>query len=665
MRRATLAVGLSATAAAMPSGPVAKVTKMLYDMQKELEVDGKADDAAYAKMQCWCKKTIPAKEAAIAEAQQCQKSETAKIENAKGRIAEAETIVKDTTEQIEKETEALKTMTEQRIKTQTAFEKHQKELTQTVSALDSAIEVLAKHNTGFLQSSSSSRVLSHAQSLLKSRVELMGSHVNSIITPSQRQVLTEFLAQPTFGAYSSASGQVFGMLQSMHDEFTRDLAEAQEEDATDAKAFSKGKEIKLQLIADATAGKEKAEAALATAKEDLGNAEAQLAACTETLGAEQSMIEEVIAGCKQSVEDYTQRTADRAVEVKAVDTALTFLDSDEARDLFSDTFSFLQVKSEQQLKAEKHSREMLSLIGSQYKDVKVTILAQKVRAGAFDKIIAAIDEIVKELKLTLKSDQAQFDGCNEFINVKTKLVKELDGQLATLAAEAETLESGIASLKTAIAALEEDIAKATETMNQATAERKEANAAFTLEQGNNDGALKLLTKTKAVLAEAFSTGEGAYSSAAAGAALAQTSQEPTKPAEFKQYEVNQGGNKVLEMIQGIMDDTEKAMADALKQENMEQKSYEDLVNDQNTLIASYKKQISEKKGEKSQKETELAQNQKTTKATTETRENEANLLSVKKEECAFILGNIGVRKVHMNGEIKALNDAKAYLKGME
>jgi len=142
-------------------------------------------------------------------------------------------------------------------------------------------------------------------------------------------------------------------------------------------------------------------------------------------------------------------------------------------------------------------------------------------------------------------------------------------------------------------------------------------------------------------------------------------QQPEKPAEFKQYEVNQGGNKVLEMIQGIMDDTEKAMKDALEQENAEQANYEDLVSDQNTLITSYKKQISEKEGEIAQKETELQQTLKTTKATNETHKVESDLLAGKTEECAFILGNLGIRQAHMNGEIAALNDAKAFLNGMQ
>ncbi len=228
-----------------------------------------------------------------------------------------------------------------------------------------------------------------------------------------------------------------------------------------------------------------------------GNAEAQLAACTETLGAEQSMLEEVIADCQQNVKDYETRTADRATEMKAVDTAIKFLDSDEARDLFQDTFSFLQVQAASKEQVQ-NSKDMLLAAAKKYNDVRITILAQKVRAGAFDKIIAAIDEIVKELKLTLKNDQAQFDGCNEFINAKTKLVEELTGQLETLAAEADTLQTGIDELKSAIEALEKDIAASTLTMNQAAAERKEANAAFALEQKNNDAAHKLLTKTKAV-----------------------------------------------------------------------------------------------------------------------------------------------------------------------
>ncbi|CAD7952794.1 unnamed protein product [Amoebophrya sp. A25] len=670
MRAALTVVAGAAGVAGMPSGPVAKVTKMLYDMQKELEADSKADEASYAKMQCWCKKTVPAKEKAIAEAQACQKSETAKIDSAKGRISTAETNIAELTEQIDTETEALETMTDMRRKTQTAFEKAQKELVQTVSALAQAVEVLKKHNTGFLQAETSGKaVLSRAQRLLKERVSVMGAHVNSVINPSQRQALTSFLAQPTFDAYSSASGQVFGMLQSMHDEFTKDLAEAQEADAADADAFAKGKVIKEKLIKDAKAAKAKNEASLVEAKEELGNAEAQLAACTETLDSEQKMLAEVIADCQQNVKDYEQRTADRAVEMKAVDTAIAFLDSDEARDLFADTFSFVQERlgnqSEQKAAEAKARRgkDLLSQVGKKWKDVKVTILAQKVRAGAFDKIIVAIDEIVKELKLTIKTDQAQFDGCNEFINAKTKLVHELEGELETLAAQADTLQTGIDELKAAIAALQEDVATATQQMNQAAEERKEASTAFRTEQANNDAALKLLTKTKEVLAGAFTSSDGAYTSAAAGAALVQ--QEPSKPDEFKQYEVNQGGNKVLEMIQGIMDDTEKAMKDALTQENMEQKSYEDLVHDQNALIVSYQKQISEKDGEMAQKETELSQNQKTTKAMKETHGVESNLLSGKKEECAFILGSIGVRKAHMNGEIKALNDAQAFLNNMQ
>ena len=42
----------------------------------------------------------------------------------------------------------------------------------------------------------------------------------------------------------------------------------------------------------------------------------------------------------------------------------------------------------------KKGRDMLLQAGKKWGDVKVTILAQKVRAGAFDKIIAAIDYVL-------------------------------------------------------------------------------------------------------------------------------------------------------------------------------------------------------------------------------------------------------------------------------
>ncbi len=68
------------------------------------------------------------------------------------------------------------------------------------------------------------------------------------ITPSQRRNLEQFIQQPSFGAYQSQSGEIFGILNNMKDEFTSDLKEERDMEAQSVETYAKGKQIKEETI---------------------------------------------------------------------------------------------------------------------------------------------------------------------------------------------------------------------------------------------------------------------------------------------------------------------------------------------------------------------------------------------------------------------------------
>jgi len=64
--------------------PVAKVVKLLGDMQEELAAEAKTDEETYDKQACWCQTNDATKTKAIADANQLTNELTATIEQHSG-----------------------------------------------------------------------------------------------------------------------------------------------------------------------------------------------------------------------------------------------------------------------------------------------------------------------------------------------------------------------------------------------------------------------------------------------------------------------------------------------------------------------------------------------------------------------------------------------------
>merc|ERR1719453_548363 len=163
-------------------------------------------------------------------------------------------------------------------------------------------------------------------------------------------------AAPTSGSYTPASSQIFGILNSMKDDFEKNLTQEQQEEMKAAADFAAMKAATDSQIA---AGKEKLDEtegehadnqkALSDAKEELGLTRDQRSKDVEFL-------RNLKLTCMDLDKQWEERSKTRSAETKAVSEAISVLTDDDNMDLLRQTAGFLQVDSDSEEGAEMKMR---------------------------------------------------------------------------------------------------------------------------------------------------------------------------------------------------------------------------------------------------------------------------------------------------------------------
>merc|ERR1712187_318345 len=129
---------------------------------------------------------------------------------------------------VDSDIKALNDATSLRDKESKAFEKDEKDTIVATKACEDAVIVLKKHNenvtTGFLE------IREVAQNLQKARVLEIGRLENLKLAALKDFIEngpkdTSFLSVPGYKSYGPRSGEIFGILNQMHDDFLNHLSE--------------------------------------------------------------------------------------------------------------------------------------------------------------------------------------------------------------------------------------------------------------------------------------------------------------------------------------------------------------------------------------------------------------------------------------------------------
>jgi len=320
---------------------------------------------------------------------------------------------------------------------------------------------------------------------------------------------------------------------------------------------------------------------------------------------------------------------------------LAFLNSDEAHDLFTNTFNFVQVSAVS--KQRDQAAAVLRAAG-------LNKLATSAQLDAFTKVKAAIDNLVADLKKQKDDESKHRDSCIKNLNdndradaKQTRDNKDSTTKIALLTEEISQLEKDIETLNNEVANLQTELKRAGEN-------REKENAQFQVTVKDQTATIALLTKAMDVLKAVF-----------AKSAPALIQQAP--PAGFKGYEQNSASGGVIGMITQIIEDSKAMKAEATHDENDSQAAYEEFVQESNASITLKTKQTVEATETKAGKEEEKIATEKVLADGEVELEQLRNAAAELHSQCDYFIKTFDQRQGAMQDEIEALAQAKAILSG--
>merc|ERR1719375_2595988 len=618
-------------------------------MLKQMEKEGEADEDIYDKMACWCETNDREKTKAIADAEAKIADLTSKIEELTGTSARLNTEIKNLHKDIEKDQQALDQADAMRQKELAEFNEEEKDAIEAISALKNAITVLSKHHTALQQRD----VVATLQYQMDKHVELLAG----VLTHKQQKTVAAFVQQQGSESYAPQSGEIFGILKQMKETFESNLADSQKEEGNSVKSFEELKASKEAEIAAAEDQVEKKTTELADTDEKLAMSKEDLEDTKVTMTADEEFLAMLKEKCAMMDSEWEQHQKTRQEEMEAVAKALEILNSDEAHDLFTKTFSFVQVGVSHKVQQAQASK-LLQKMAQKLQSPRLSALAVQVRLDAFTKVKKAIDDMVAEL-LKEKADEIKHkDFCVEEFNTNKHENVAKEQEKKELVAKIEDLTLTIKTLTEEIDALKASIAEMQQQMKYAGEDREKENKEFQMTVADQRA-------TQKILAAALNVLKGFYAKKEKGVELAQQQKQPAGPPPpegFAKYKKGKGGG-AIGMIEGIINEAKALEAEAIRAEDDAQKSYEDFVKETNASIEAASKEIVNKSEEKATAETDKTEAQKALDDVLLDLEQLENYNNQLHESCDYVLKNFDARQAARDGEIEALKQAKSILSG--
>jgi len=490
------------------AAPVTKVVNLLKGLKVKNVADGEEEAQTYNRFACWCETATKTKAKDIHTALDDIRTNGQTILKLKGQVATFKAEIKGLVNQLEGNADEAAVATALREKRNGKFMKMQAETKEQLTALQKAISILTT-GTALMQADSSAQAMSAVSSVIDKLplvADLNGEHL---------VLLSEFATHGANGEYAPQSATIQGILQDMYTTFAANLEEATMSEAKQNKNY----ETVSNAEAKQTKGFQKAkltkEKAKAKAESDLADTTETYDSTTAEMKANIKFFDEAKKSCSAKHAEYTTRAGHRATELSGINKAIELLTSDDARKLFatsikpglSSAASFLQTTSEHNVEAiTLKAYKTLKTQATKSMSLRLAMLAVSVRtakAGHFDKVLTAIDGMMKTLSDEGASDLQKRDECK-------KTYHEIARDSAKANWKIKTHKAGVASFAQDISFRSGEKAEAITQKAAAvafstklTADRQAAHRAFNQAKADDTSAIKLLNQAKTAFTAHF------------------------------------------------------------------------------------------------------------------------------------------------------------------
>jgi len=537
---------------------VAEVVDLLENMMEESAQAGKDMRKNYAKVKCFCDTTDKKKSDLIATNEDIISEESGKIEKLLGSSSKLSQEVADLAADMADNEAARKKAKELRKKENDEFVEARDDMKAAIAQMKNAISTLAAvgadqtdddtrdtADTDF-RASGSGAFLAARSSVKKLSGSMTAAldAAESMLPASQVALLQKFASNP--GVYSSASGEIIGILKNMKDTFDANLAEAKSVEAAAVEAHDKFKTTKEEehgLMDTQKTEKEtllgENDTALETARDAKQEAEEVVAAAT-------SYLADMRDSCKYQTAIFEDKKKTRAAEEVAITQAISILSSDDAFATFQgsdaasgssleastnydvadskshdvgkqgnfdkdnlviDATEFLQVLTPRQ-----SVMKMLLLAAKGSHSLKLAQVAVALQSGnAFTEVLKTIDDMIKLIDEEEVNDDKKDAWCTTEQKTNRDSRDEYIDEIETLTSKINTLATDIGtseanengdfekSLKGGLASNQEALSQCKKDQADRTVQRAEQKAEYLAEKATLGKTNELLTKAKNTL----------------------------------------------------------------------------------------------------------------------------------------------------------------------
>lgn len=693
MRGVLAIAGVTGVLAAQGPSPIQRVVKLLNEMADKLEEERKKDEETYEALQCWCKTNLKATETAVKQQKKQAGSLAAEIASESGKEGEYKAKHERAAKKAKELENQLDELNKSHDASMTDLTDEEAELVGTVTALEGAINVLSKHNS-LLQTNpevgQAVKAIMHSAAQ-KSRI-LLGKEPPTVepsflqaATPESAlvkamnaeydpylsekratSVVKSFLqsAAPAIG-YANQSGAIFGVLNTMLDDFKQDLQGTKTKIAEEEKSYAS---MKKSLMTQGAAQRKTAEEMKAAAQRSnflRVEGKAELEKLRASVTADQKMFTEIEQHCQGSDRNIELRRDARAAETKAVQEAIAVLEDDENRSAIGTGFLQLASSSDSVKSWGDLQYNMLATKSQQKQFLKkVALVAQQSGSeGHFDDLIARFKKIVADIKAEAADDIAKKDECSTSIKDTETALREAQRALSQAEGSVESLTKAIEETDEKTALAKEEVAEMEKSILAAGEDRQAENKDFQQTVTEQREMQKVVQMALDKLKSYYGFIQTSSSSKMVATSLSKVAPPPPPGDLSGPYKPVGGATGVVGMIETIITDSKDLEKDAVKEESEAQANYEKFVADTRASIDLKLSEIADNEvmranqvSEKSSSETDAVDATDDIKAKTDA-------LAALHGECDFLLKYFTQRQEAHTTEREALQKAIAILSG--
>mmetsp|Transcript_70672 Transcript_70672/g.188440 ORF Transcript_70672/g.188440 Transcript_70672/m.188440 type:complete len:459 (+) Transcript_70672:56-1432(+) len=421
----------SASQVATGASPVSRVVEVLTSMKAEVEQQGQIDDEHYQKFSCWCTTNEQSKKNAISRAEDLSTQLQATILETVATKSQLETEIAQLKKARGTAKKSLETATSLRGREHHDFETVQSDLKTAIGQLQQAVKIVESNfgsDDSFLQLKQTVSPARWTSVIDRDVYDVLddlssqpatgreeSSLVRDIFSPAKvalaksSQVLAAVQQPAAFKSYSAKSGKILGVLKQMLAGMQSNLRDAEEVEASKQQDFeglrnAKAGEIVSQtsLIDDKTNELASNNVALANAKHDLDDA-------LVSISSDKGFLQDLRTRCTTAESEFNERAAARNEEIGAIGKALTILSDDSARELFSSTASFAQIR--QQSRASHRAAALLKRAAVRVGESGLLQLANAVSLDAFSNVQKSMDLMLSDLRKQVSENDKKRETC--------------------------------------------------------------------------------------------------------------------------------------------------------------------------------------------------------------------------------------------------------------